>query len=409
MTMRLFFILSVVSSVAFAQTDSLEIKIGQMLLMGIPEAKVDSTMLEEVKRGRVGSIILFEKNIPQKNSFNALKKITWTYQKASPIPLLISIDQEGGKVNRLKDKYGFPRSITATALGRSKTLDSVRFYGESTAATLAGLGINVNFAPVVDVAVNPDNPVIVKIGRSFSANEDSVTLLAREFVQTHRKYNVITVLKHFPGHGSSKEDTHFGLADVTNYWQPRELKPYQQLISTGFVDAIMSAHIVNRKLEPEGFPGTLSKKIIQELLRDSLKYKGVVFSDDMHMHAIAKNYGLEESIKRSINAGIDILCFANNVPAAERVTAEQIHSIIKDLVKRGEISKKRIDESYKRVMRLKRSLIENHVYWRDQIEKAMALARANEQRAVMAELEAKRNAELAGKKKRKSKRNQSQK
>jgi beta-N-acetylhexosaminidase len=112
-----------------AQTrDSLDIKIGQMILIGFPKAEVDADVLREIGEGKVGSIIIFEKNIPAKNSFVGLKKIIWTYQQAAKIPLLISIDQEGGRVNRLKDKYGFPRSITAEALGKSPTVDSFKFY-----------------------------------------------------------------------------------------------------------------------------------------------------------------------------------------------------------------------------------------------------------------------------------------
>src|SRR5690606_11568117 len=190
--------------------DSLDIKIGQMLLIGFPGPRVDAQVLEEIRRGKVGSIIIFEKNIPSANSFTGLKKITWTYQQASPIPLFICIDQEGGRVNRLKQKYGFPRSITAEAMGRAGTLDSVRFYAEATAATLAGLGINVNFAPVVDLASNPDNPIIARYGRAISANADTVAMMAKAFVQAHRKFHVLTSLKHFPGHGSSDADTHLG-------------------------------------------------------------------------------------------------------------------------------------------------------------------------------------------------------
>jgi beta-N-acetylhexosaminidase len=250
------------SSVQAQKTDSLDIKIGQMILVGFPGPSVDQKVLEEVKKGKVGSIILFEKNIPPRNSFIALKKITWTYQEAAPIPLFIGIDQEGGRVNRLKDKYGFPKSITAAAMGKSPNLDSVRFYSESTASTLSGLGINVNFGPVVDLASNPNNPIIAKYGRAFSANEDSVTLLAKEVIKAHRKYGVLTSLKHFPGHGSSKDDTHLGIADVTNTWEERELAPYKNLIDSGFADAVMTSHIVNRKLDKNGNPGTLSDEIL---------------------------------------------------------------------------------------------------------------------------------------------------
>ncbi len=162
--------------------DSLDIKIGQMILIGMPKAEVDSAVLDEVRSGKVGALIYFEKNIPKLSSaFAAFKKMIggWTYQRAAPIPLFICIDQEGGKVNRLKEKYGFTRSISAASIGKFKSLDSVRFYAEATAATLAGLGINVNFAPCVDLAVNPTNPVIVKPERSYSANEDTVILFAK--------------------------------------------------------------------------------------------------------------------------------------------------------------------------------------------------------------------------------------
>jgi beta-N-acetylhexosaminidase len=348
-------------SKSYAQTrDSLDIKIGQMILIGMPKAEVDPSVLEEVKNGKVGSLIYFEKNIPKSPSaFAAFKKMSWSYQKAAPIPLFICIDQEGGKVNRLKEKYGFSRSISAASIGKFKSIDSVRFYAEATAATLAGLGINVNFAPCVDVAINPDNPVIVKLERSYSANEDSVTMFAKEVVKQHRKFGIVTALKHFPGHGSSKADTHLGLADVTNTWNNRELKPYQSLIDSGYVDGVMTSHIVNKNLDRKALPGTLSMSILDSLLRRKLGFNGVVFSDDMQMKAIASNYGLEEAIKLAVNAGVDIMCFSNNIMGVENRTVDKVHDIIKNFVTSGEIKKARIDESFKRIMKLKNSISVN--------------------------------------------------
>lgn len=338
--------------------DSLGIKIGQMILIGFPGTQVDPLVLNEVRAGKAGAIILFEKNVPKSTAaFAPLKKIIWTYQQAAPLPLFVAIDQEGGKVNRLKEKYGFTRSITAQEMGRSRTLDSVRFYAEATAATLAGLGINVNFAPVVDLGVNPENTVIYKVGRAFSANPDSVALLAGEFVKPHRRYGVITVLKHFPGHGSSLADTHFGVADVTATWAPAELVPYEKMIGAGMVDAIMSAHIVNKNLDPRGLPGTLSSRMIDSLLRKNLRYDGVVFSDDMQMQAIARQYGLEEAIRLSINAGVDILCFSNNIAGSEERTVDKVHEIIRSLVQKGQVSASRVDEAYRRIRRLKSRLV----------------------------------------------------
>jgi beta-N-acetylhexosaminidase len=282
--------------------------------------------------------------------------MSWTYQKAAPIPLLICIDQEGGKVNRLKEKYGFPRSITAAAIGKSKSLDSAQFYAESTAATLAGLGINVNFAPCVDLAANPENTVIVKAERPYSNNEDSVVMYAREVVKAHRKFGILTSLKHFPGHGSSTVDTHFGIADVTKTWSEREIKPYKQLLKEGYVDGVMSSHIVNQNLDPKALPGTLSQRVLDSLLRRVIGYDGVVYSDDMQMSAIDKYYGLGESIKLAINGGIDIMCFSNNIRQSKVRTVDTVHTIIRRYVESGEISRERINQSFKRILKLKSKL-----------------------------------------------------
>jgi len=342
----------VVSAMAQAP-DLLDIKIGQMILIGMPKAELDPLVLDEVKKGKVGALIFFEKNIPNKpNAFASVKNMTWTYQKAASIPLFICIDQEGGKVNRLKEKYGFTRSITAAALGKSKSLDSVRFYADATAATLAGLGFNVNFAPCVDLAIT-ENTVIYKPERAYSANEDTVAMMAKEVVKMHRKYGVLTSLKHFPGHGSSKEDTHFGVADVTTTWNERELKPYQLMLDSGYVDAVMTSHIVNKNLDTKGLPGTLSTDILDGILRKRLGFNGVVFSDDMQMHAISKNFGLEESIRLAINAGVDVMCFSNNIAGSDERTVDKVHAIIKKLVQSGQVSTARIDESFQRILQLK--------------------------------------------------------
>lgn len=343
---------------SFGQSvDSLDIKIGQMILIGVPKAELDTLVLEEVRTGKVGALIFFEKNIPNRpNAFASVKKMTWAYQNAAPIPLFICIDQEGGKVNRLKEKYGFTRSITAASIGKYGSMDSVRFYAEATAATLAGLGINVNFAPTVDLAINKENTVIVKPERSYSSNADSVVLMAREVIKEHRKFGVITALKHFPGHGSSKEDTHFGVADVTNTWSERELEPFKRLIKEGYADGVMTSHIVNKKLDASGLPGTLSKDILDGILRKKLGYNGVVFSDDMQMHAISKNYGLEETVRLAINAGVDIMCFSNNIQGSDVRTVDIVHAMIRQMVTKGEITPKRIDESYRRIIQLKGKL-----------------------------------------------------
>ncbi|MEM7297496.1 MAG: glycoside hydrolase family 3 N-terminal domain-containing protein, partial [Bacteroidota bacterium] len=261
--------------------------------------------------------------------------------------------EEGGWVSRLKTRYGFPKTVSAEYLGNIDNADSTRFYASQIANLLDSFGINMNYAPVLDVNLNPQNPVIGKIERSFSPDYDEVIKHANWVIEEHQESNVIPVLKHFPGHGSSKTDTHLGITDVTSTWQLEELYPYSALIDSGKVSAVMTAHIVNSTLDRSKNPATLSKKVVTGLLRDFLKYNGVIISDDMQMGAIDNEYGIKEAVRLSIEAGVDILMFANNVIDENRVSSTTIHNLIKDLVKEEVISQERIASSYARIMKLK--------------------------------------------------------
>ncbi len=348
------------SSCLVSAQDSLDLKLGQMIMVGYPGKSIspDDPLLSEIEQGLVGGVILFEKNILADNSWVTLKQLTWSMHKRAEIPLFMAIDQEGGRVNRLKPKYGFPPSVTAAYLGK-QPLDSTRFYAELTASALAGLGFNVNFAPVVDLAINPDNPIIAGVERSYSADPMETARRAEIVIETHRRFHIVTALKHFPGHGSSEDDTHLGIADVTDTWVPAELEPYRYLIDRNHVDGIMSAHIVNRKFDKEGNPGTLSKPIVTGLLRDSLGYDGVVFSDDMQMRAITEYFGLEKAIRMALLAGIDVIIFSNNIQGSTERTVGTVHQIMRDLVEEGVLTEDRIDASYKRIMSLKQRLLAN--------------------------------------------------
>lgn len=347
--------------------DSLDLKIAQMLLVGFRGMTLGESdpFLRDVKAGRVGSVILFDYDVPTKEykrnieSPQQVRALTAQLRKAasesgSGIPLFISIDQEGGKVNRLKPRYGFPASVSQQYLGKLNNLDSTRFYAAKTAQTLTDYGFNLNFAPSVDVNVNPDNPVIGKVERSFSSEPRVVSAQAEVVVEEHRKKGIISTLKHFPGHGSSKADSHKGFVDVSDTWKPDEIKPYADLIKQGKVDMIMTAHIFNARLDAD-VPATLSKRIITGILRDSLKYQGVIISDDMQMGAIADHYGLETALEKCVNAGVDIVCFGNNLQYDPDIITKAT-SIIKRLVVEGKLSRTRIDESYKRITTLKNTL-----------------------------------------------------
>ena len=342
-----------------AGSDSLDIQIGQMIMIGIGDRQTfnaEDPFLTDLRQGHVGGIIFYEKNINRKTPKESMKGMVSGFQQQSMIPLFVSIDEEGGRVNRLKEKYGFNKTRSAAWLAARNNLDSTSAYTLNAVTNMYEVGINLNYAPDVDLAINPDNPVIAKVERSFGASAEEVIPQAQQVIQTHHLMGIGTVLKHFPGHGSSKSDTHYGVADVTDFWQFEELRPYKALLDSGVVDGIMTAHIVNANLDPRKLPATLSDKVITGILRDFLKFEGVVFSDDMQMHAISKQYGFENAVKMAILAGVDVLMFANNVPGFDNVTVGDLHGLIRDMVDSGEISKERIKASYDRVMKLKEKM-----------------------------------------------------
>jgi beta-N-acetylhexosaminidase len=325
-----------------------------MIMMGLTGSKVDTSnaLYKDVKSGRVGGILIYEKHLTATNTSDSLKALINAYQAAAPTPLFISIDQEGGIVNRLKTKYGFPPMPSAAYLGRIDNLDSTKYYADNIAYTLSRLGINLNYAPVLDVYM-PTNPVLGSRERTYSANNDIIIKHAAQTIKSHNYFNVNTVVKHFPGHGSSTADSHLGITDVSRTWKDDELIPYKKLIKDGMVDAVMTAHIVNTKLESSKLPATLSKKVMTDLLRKKLKFEGVIFSDDMHMKAISAEYGLEEAIEKAINAGVDVLMFSGNISGIGSATAGGLTNVILKLLKDGKISEKSINASYERIMRMK--------------------------------------------------------
>lgn len=342
---------------------SLDKKIGQMLMVGFRGIDIDkkSPVARDIIDHHIGGVVLFDYDVPADTSVrniispSQVKKLTSTLQRYANIPLFISIDQEGGKVIRLKPKHGFAQTVSAQYLGSLNNPDSTRYYADKIAQTLKKLGINTNLAPVVDVNINPDNPVIGKLERSFSDNPQVVTKQAEIFIEELNKHGIITSLKHFPGHGSSEDDSHLGVVDVSNSWQQKELFPYQEIVEEDLADMIMTAHIFNAKLDST-YPATLSKPTINGLLRDSIGFEGVVVSDDLQMGAIRKEYGLRETIKLSIQAGVDILVFANNSVFDEDITSKA-HKIIIELIEEEIISEQRINQSYERIMKLKKEYL----------------------------------------------------
>lgn len=360
------------SSHVMAKSVSLRDKIGQMLLIGFDGKKINaqSSIVKIIQENNIGGVILFDYDYRTKTfdknieSPEQVKKLNGDLQHFNnkgnvkyhrmQFPLLISVDYEGGKVNRLSDRYGFPKTISALEVGQ-KSLQEAETIAGSMAQVLKEANFNLNFAPVLDVNVNPDNPVIGKKERSFSGDASTVTTYANIFSRHFLNQKIQCVYKHFPGHGSSTKDSHLGFVDVTSTWQPYELEPYQQLNSKDACGVVMSAHIVNRQLDISGLPATLSHKILTDLLRNQLHFKGVIITDDMQMKAISDNYGLEDALVLSINAGADMIIFGNNLSDTPQ-DPKQVIDIIESKVNSGEISLNRINEAYQHIVVLKKSL-----------------------------------------------------
>ena len=346
---------------------TLDEAIGQMLLVGFRGTAVDSTdhIYRDLRDYHVGSVILFDYDVPTGTrgrnirSAGQVKALCAQLRALNP-DLLIGIDQEGGYVSRLGTRYGFPKTLTAQ---RSATLgiDSVRSQARLTAGMLASLGINLNFAPVADVNVNPSCPVIGAIERSFSVDTAAVARCCEVWIEEQRAKGVVSCLKHFPGHGSAKGDTHKGLVDVTKTWQRRELAPYRALCSspeTGEVPEggrgmmVMTAHVINRQLDPAGLPASLSPKITS-YLRDTLGFQGVIVTDDLAMGAISGQYSLEQTVRMALEAGADLLCLSNNGGYYDPDLVPKVVKVIKKLVADGAVSEERIRQSALRVRSLK--------------------------------------------------------
>ena len=341
-------------------TPDLDRAIGRMLMVGFRgTALADSNhIVRDITTYDLGGVILFDYDVPTKQKHRnitgpqQLRVLIQSLQNLSADTLLIAVDQEGGRVGRLKSSYGFKPTVSAAYLGAVNDLDTTRAYADEAARQLNRLGVNVNFAPVVDLNVNPDNPVIGALDRSFSSDPWVVTKHAGIVIDEHLEEGIIPVPKHFPGHGSAWNDSHVGMADVTTTWQPIELLPYQRLIEERKLPMVMTAHIFNAALDSL-HPATLSQPVISGLLRDSLGFEGVVVSDDMQMKAIRSFYGLKESIRLALTAGVDILLFANNSIYDAQIVPKA-HRIIKELLDEGAITREQIMRSERRILKMKK-------------------------------------------------------
>jgi len=324
---------------------SIDEKIGQMIVVGIEGYDVNDNTKSLLEKSKVGGVILFSNNVQDAsqllNLLNSLKKVN----VQNKIPLFLSVDEEGGRVTRMPKE--FKKFPTNKAIGKINDETLSYKIGSTIACEIGSFGFNMDFAPVLDVNSNPNNPVIGN--RSFGSNVNIVSRLGIQTMKGIQSLNIIPVVKHFPGHGDTSVDSHMGLPTVNNDLERLksfELIPFADAIKNN-ADAIMIAHILLPKIDSKN-PSSLSKIIITDILRKDLNFDGVIITDDMTMGAIVKNYNISEAAIKSVKAGTDIVLVCHSYDNEVAVI-----NALKNAVLKGDISLQSIDQSVYRILSLK--------------------------------------------------------
>jgi len=325
---------------------TLEEKVGQMLIVGFDGFEPSQAIKDMIQNYHVGSVILFARNVKDSMQLVSLINQLKAFNEGNPLPLIISADQEGGKVTRLpKDATHFPANLV---WGKQNSTQLAYDVGRVTAVEMRAYGFNLNFAPVLDVFSNPKNTVIGE--RALGTTPDTVAQLGVALMKGLKDGGIIPVIKHFPGHGDTVVDSHVDLPMVDNDMQRLrsfELVPFERAIEEG-ADMVMVAHILFPNITEEKVPASLSREIITGVLRQELGFDGVVISDDMEMGAIQKHYGMEDAAVRAVLAGTDIVSICHTYEKQK-----QAFEAIIQAVHSGKIPVERIDESVRRIIALK--------------------------------------------------------
>lgn len=337
--------------------------LGQLFLIGFQGAVItpQHPVTRDIKEENLGGVILFDRHLATKSQNNnvvnkdQLKNLTTSLQNTvkNEQPLFIAVDQEGGAVSRFKHHRGFLETPSAADLGAERDTEKTHKAAAQTASLLQESGINLNFAPVADLNIWPENPIIGALGRSFSQNPATVTKHCQAWISEHKARGILTSLKHFPGHGSSWLDSHHDFVDISKTWKEEELQPYRELIQRKMADSVMVGHLFHRKLDNK-WPATLSYKIVH-LLKEELGFQGPVITDDMQMKAITQRYGLADACCKSLAAGADIIVIGNNIEYDATLFKKIKENVLKE-IQQGNIKESRIINAWQRVTTLKNRL-----------------------------------------------------
>ena len=309
-----------------------------------------SRVCEFLEEGTIGGVILLRRNI---TSPEQLISLTTAFRNASgSVRPIIAIDQEGGRVARVDAANRFSNWKSAAELATSGMTDEEIFeYYLNRARELAFVGVTLNFGPVADLNVNPRNPIIGSLGRSYGAQTSEVVRFARHFVQAHRAVGIKTCIKHFPGHGSSSFDSHRGPVDISSSWSSEELMPFVEVHDAGDMDSIMMSHVYHPEFsDKEGRPASMSSKAI-DMVRNAIEFSGPIITDDLHMGAITGVYSQERGAVMALNAGNDFLIYSNYQRRHSIETAPDVLRALAVAGATGELDLNQIQSQYERAMK----------------------------------------------------------
>ena len=305
---------------------SIEEKIGQMLIVGIEQNKITQRTKDLILKYKIGGVILYRKNFNTYEEMVGLIKELKELNKANKIPLFISIDQEGGRVNRMpKELLNLP---AAGKIANKMQEEGITQSSNILAEVLSKSGFNMNFAPVLDLDRFKQNQAIGD--RSFSKNKEQVAKYGNLQINEFKKQNIISVAKHFPGHGATNKDSHFNLPTIKlgiETLENEDMYPFKEAIKAG-VDSILIGHL--RIKEITGLaPCSLSRKFIVKYLRGKYHYRGLIISDDLKMRAIKNRYGSTNALIKALNSGNDVVIFRYN-QKQEKNAIEKVQSLAKE-------------------------------------------------------------------------------
>lgn len=341
-----------------AAAQSIEEMAGQMIVVGFQgDGANDASVValrDELASGRIGGVMFLKTNVA---SLSAVRQMNEAFRAASPdlVPFL-TLDQEGGAVERLTEDVGFTEIPQARRVAADMSPAQAEALYSRMADGIAELGFTVNFGPVVDVDVNPNNQVIARYGRAFSSDPAVVTAYAEAFVAAHRQAGLLTALKHFPGHGSSTADSHEGYVDITQSWSDAELDPYRALFAEGFDEFVMVGHLINANDGGSSeLPSSLDPAWLTGVLRDDLGFDGVVISDDLEMGAIRDHYSLRETVRLAVLGGMDVLLFSNTANYRASLGREILEILVSEAAS-DPVFADCIRQSYGRIVALKARL-----------------------------------------------------